>query len=76
VNTTGSPENVQDDIVALIPRLRRFARTLTGDPHEADDVVQIALERALSRLDQWHRDARLDSWLFRRRMYSATPWAP
>jgi RNA polymerase sigma-70 factor (ECF subfamily) len=65
VNTTGRPETVQDDIVALIPRLRRFARTLIRDPHDADDVVQVALERALSRLDQWHRDARLDSWLFK-----------
>jgi len=65
VNTIGRPETVHDDIVALIPRLRRFARTLTRDPHDADDVVQIALERALSRLDQWHRDARLDSWLFK-----------
>ncbi len=65
MNTIGRPETVHDDIVALIPRLRRFARTLTRDPHDADDVVQIALERALSRLDQWHRDARLDSWLFK-----------
>ncbi len=65
MNTTGRPETVQDDIVALIPRLRRFARTLIRDPHDADDVVQVALERALSRLDQWHRDARLDSWLFK-----------
>jgi RNA polymerase sigma-70 factor, ECF subfamily len=28
-------------------------------------VVQIALEHALSRLDQWRRDARLDSWMFK-----------
>jgi RNA polymerase sigma-70 factor (ECF subfamily) len=27
--------------------------------------VQIALERALTRLDQWHRGARLDSWMFK-----------
>jgi len=65
MNTIGRPETVQDDIITLIPRLRRFARTLTRDPHDADDVVQIALERALTRLDQWHRDARLDSWLFK-----------
>lgn len=65
MNTIGRPETVQDDIITLIPRLRRFARTLTRDPHDADDVVQIALERALTRLDQWRRDARLDSWLFK-----------
>ena len=42
--------------------MRRFARNLTRD---RDDAVQIALERALSRLDQWRRDARLDSWMFK-----------
>jgi RNA polymerase sigma-70 factor (ECF subfamily) len=52
-------------MVALVPRLRRFARNLTHDPHDADDVVQIALERALNKLDQWRSDARLDSWMFK-----------
>jgi RNA polymerase sigma-70 factor, ECF subfamily len=65
MNTTGTPENVRAEIAALLPRLRRFARNLTRDRDDADDVVQIALERALSRLDQWRRDARLDSWMFK-----------
>ena len=65
MSTNESMENIQDQIVALLPRLRRFARNLVRDPHDADDVVQIAVERALLRLDQWHRDARLDSWLFK-----------
>jgi RNA polymerase sigma-70 factor (ECF subfamily) len=38
---------------------------LTRDPHDADDVVQIAVERALTRLDQWRSGARLDSWMFK-----------
>jgi RNA polymerase sigma-70 factor, ECF subfamily len=65
MSTTESTENIQVRIIELLPRLRRFARNLTRNPHDADDVVQIAIERALTRLDQWHRDARLDSWLFR-----------
>ncbi len=65
MNTPGAPENVHEQIVALLPRLRRFARNLARNPHDADDVVQIALERALLKLDQWRRDARLDSWLFK-----------
>jgi RNA polymerase sigma-70 factor (ECF subfamily) len=65
MSTIEPAENVQARIIELLPRLRRFARNLTRDPHDADDVVQIAIERALTRLDQWHRDARLDSWLFR-----------
>jgi RNA polymerase sigma-70 factor (ECF subfamily) len=65
MSTTEPTENIQAQIIELLPRLRRFARNLTRNPHDADDVVQIAIERALKRLDQWHRDARLDSWLFR-----------
>lgn len=65
MNTNGTPENVPEQMAALLPRLRRFARNLTGNPHDADDVVQIAVERALSKLDQWRRDARLDSWMFK-----------
>ena len=65
MSTTEPAENIQARIIELLPRLRRFARNLARNPHDADDVVQIAIERALTRLDQWHRDARLDSWLFR-----------
>jgi RNA polymerase sigma-70 factor, ECF subfamily len=65
MNTNGTPESVHDRIVALLPRLRRFARNLTRNPHDADDVVQTALENALKKLDQWRSDARLDSWMFK-----------
>jgi RNA polymerase sigma-70 factor, ECF subfamily len=65
MSTNDSVANIQEQIVALLPRLRRFARNLVRDPHDADDVVQIAVERALQRLDQWRSDARLDSWLFK-----------
>lgn len=57
--------DLQQDLVALMPRLRRFARVLTGGRDEADDLVQAALERALTRLDQWQPGTRLDSWMFR-----------
>jgi RNA polymerase sigma-70 factor (ECF subfamily) len=65
MNTIGTPQTVHEQIVTLLPRLRRFARNLTRNPHDADDVVQIALERALLRLDQWRSEARLDSWMFK-----------
>jgi RNA polymerase sigma-70 factor, ECF subfamily len=57
-------EPVQEQLIALLPRLRRFARTLARNPHDADDLVQLALERALLRLDQWQAGSRLDSWMF------------
>jgi len=65
MSTNDGVENIQEQIVALLPRLRRFARNLVRNPHDADDAVQIAVERALLRLDQWRSDARLDSWLFK-----------
>jgi RNA polymerase sigma-70 factor, ECF subfamily len=58
-------ENIRQQIVALLPRLRRFALGLTGSRDDADDLVQAACERALSRLHQWQPDTRLDSWMFR-----------
>lgn len=51
-------------LIDLLPRMRRLARALTGHAFDADDLVQIALERALARADQWRSDARLDAWVF------------
>jgi RNA polymerase sigma-70 factor (ECF subfamily) len=65
MNTSETPQTIHEQIIALLPRLRRFARNLTRNPHDADDVVQIGVERALTRLDQWRSDARLDSWMFK-----------
>lgn len=56
---------INNDIAALLPRLRRFARTIVYNREDADDLVQIAVERALARSAQWQPDTRLDSWLFR-----------
>ena len=54
-----------DQLVVLLPRLRRFAYTLTSHREDADDLVQAACERALSRQHQWQAGTRLDSWIFR-----------
>lgn len=60
-----SDESVRAQLVALLPRLRRFARGLAGTADQADDLVQAACERALSRIEQWTPGTRLDSWMFR-----------
>lgn len=57
--------DLRREIVAVIPRLRRFARGLTGNQPDADDLVQVALEKALTRLHQFEPGTRLDSWLYR-----------
>jgi RNA polymerase sigma-70 factor, ECF subfamily len=61
---TSVADQTRSDIVAMLPRLRRFARALTGQVADADDIVQIAVERALMRIDQFQAGTKLDSWLF------------
>jgi RNA polymerase sigma-70 factor (ECF subfamily) len=57
--------DLSDRIIALLPRLRRFALTLTRDPSDGDDLVQTTVERALSRMNSWDEGSRLDSWMFK-----------
>jgi RNA polymerase sigma-70 factor (ECF subfamily) len=58
-------DELRREIAGLLPRLRRFGRTLTRHREDADDLVQAAVERALKRLDQWQPGTRVDSWMFR-----------
>lgn len=62
---TTATENLRREMVDMLPRLRRFGRTVTRHREDADDLVQIAVERALLRADQWQPGTRLDSWMFR-----------
>ncbi|MGZ8266841.1 MAG: RNA polymerase sigma factor [Burkholderiales bacterium] len=48
----------------LIPRLRRYARALTGERGAADDLVQDTLERAWVKLHLWRSGSDLRAWLF------------
>jgi RNA polymerase sigma-70 factor, ECF subfamily len=58
-------EALRQEIVSYLPRLRRFAGSLTRDADRADDLVQTACQRALERLDQVREGTRLDSWMYR-----------
>jgi RNA polymerase sigma-70 factor, ECF subfamily len=58
-------EQVRLELVSLLPRLRRFGFALTGSMDDGDDLVQSALERALTRLDAFEPGTRLDSWMYR-----------
>jgi RNA polymerase sigma-70 factor (ECF subfamily) len=51
------------DISAHIPRLRRYARALTGDRFLADDLVQDTLKRAFVKVSLWRLTGRFESWL-------------
>lgn len=57
-------DHARDKILQEIPRLRRYARALTGNREAADDLVQDCLERACSRFHLWRRGTNLRAWLF------------
>jgi RNA polymerase sigma-70 factor (ECF subfamily) len=52
------------DLVAAIPRLRRYARVLTGDAARADDLVQETLARGWEKRRLWAAGTDLRAWLF------------
>lgn len=58
------PDEMRNQLGELLPRLRRFARVITRNVQDADDLVQTAVEKALARAAQWRPDSRLDSWMF------------
>jgi RNA polymerase sigma-70 factor, ECF subfamily len=58
------PMSDAQSLVALIPRLRRYARALVGERAAADDLVQDTLERAWSKLHLYRRGTDLRAWLF------------
>jgi RNA polymerase sigma-70 factor (ECF subfamily) len=52
------------ELLAAIPRLRRYARVLTGDAVRADDLVQDTLARAWEKRRLWREGSDLRAWLF------------
>lgn len=55
----------ESDLLAILPRLRRFAASLSRDRADGDDLCQATVERALKARDQWQAGTRLDSWMYR-----------
>lgn len=58
-------KTLRDEMVALLPQLRRFAYGLTGSVPDGDDLVQATCERAIANLEKWEKGTRLDSWMYR-----------
>ena len=59
------PQSFEDELCALLPRLRRFAHGLSRSAADADDLTQLTIERALRSKAQWLPGTRLDSWLYK-----------
>lgn len=58
-------QDFERELLKLLPRLRRFARSLARDVTDADDLMQLSLERALRAKAQWQHGTRLDAWMMK-----------
>ncbi|WP_199241125.1 sigma-70 family RNA polymerase sigma factor [Marinicauda salina] len=54
----------QDELTGAIPHLRAFARSLCGDPVEADDLVQETLVKAWKAQDRFKPGTSIRAWTF------------
>ena len=61
----GSQIEIERELRAHWPRLRRFALALSRDAADADDLVQATAERIIRSVGQWQAGSRFDSWMFR-----------
>lgn len=57
--------DLRKDIIAILPRLRRFCYALTGSMDDGDDLCQATIERALTKSALFQPGSRLDSWMYR-----------
>ncbi|TJZ92025.1 sigma-70 family RNA polymerase sigma factor [Paracoccus gahaiensis] len=64
---------MSDNIMEYIPALRAYARSLCGRAHDADDLVQETLLRAIEYADRYKPGSHMRAWLFtimRNRFYT------
>lgn len=60
-----SNPSFDSELAAVWPRLRRFAHALARNPADADDLAQMAAEKAFKSFRQFQAGTRFDSWIFR-----------
>jgi RNA polymerase sigma-70 factor (ECF subfamily) len=60
-----SGTEIKQELAEMLPRILRFASSLTRDVSHAEDLVQTAYIKAVEHIDQYQHGTRLDSWLFR-----------
>ncbi|MEM8871608.1 MAG: RNA polymerase sigma factor [Pseudomonadota bacterium] len=60
-----SPDEFKSDLIRLLPRLKRFAMSLTRSAADADDLLQEACTTALHKWQQYDPSQPFDRWMFR-----------
>jgi RNA polymerase sigma-70 factor, ECF subfamily len=56
--------NFREQILACLPRLRAYARSMGGSNHAADDLIQATALRALAAEDHFEMGTNMMAWLF------------
>lgn len=62
---TMTPDQFKTELIGLLPRLRRFALSLTRSGPDADDLLQDACTTALQKWQQYDPAQPFDRWMFR-----------
>jgi len=62
--TEPAENSLSAQIVACLPNLRAFARSIANNPSRADDLVQETIVKALANLDSFREGTNLVAWLF------------
>ena len=58
------PPGIREELIACLPQLRAFARSLSGQRELADDLVQDAIVRALAAQDSFRPGTNFRAWIF------------
>lgn len=58
------PDDFRDELIRILPNLRAFAISLSGQPGYADDLVQETIVRAWTQFDSFEPGSNLKAWLF------------
>src|SRR4051812_14897515 len=61
---TAAGSAFEAELVALIPHLRAFGRSLAGDSAQGDDLAQDALAKAWANQDRYQMGTNLKAWAF------------
>ncbi len=65
MNQPSAEAEIRSGLTELLPRLVRYARVLTPSSSDADDLLQITCEKALTKWQQFQPGTKLDAWTFR-----------
>jgi len=61
--SAAAPDRFEEDVLALMPALRRYSRSLVRSDPDGEDLLQDCVEKVLARRAQW-RGVNLRAWAF------------